>query len=117
MKNFSIILLVSFIIVLLLTFYNNKEGKLYQERELYQNPIIREKYQNPIHREIKEFCGVSTYGKCFEDSECIRSGCSSHVCQSIYERGIITTCEWLECYDASKYGLSCKCINNACQWA
>jgi len=62
------------------------------------------------------FCGISTYGECNNDSDCITSGCSSQICQSKYEEPIFTTCEYRDCYDAKKYNLSCKCVNNKCQW-
>ena len=62
------------------------------------------------------FCGWSTYGKCNSDEDCVRAGCSKQVCQSKFEKNIITTCEWLDCYDASKYEVACKCINGECQW-
>ncbi len=62
------------------------------------------------------FCGWSTYGKCESDEDCIVAGCSSQVCAAKNE-SIVTTCEWKECYDAKKYGVSCKCINGRCQWA
>ena len=62
------------------------------------------------------FCGISTYGKCYRDEDCIISGCSNQICQSKYEKPIITTCEYRECYNYKKYGLRCKCVNNRCQW-
>ena len=63
-----------------------------------------------------KFCGWSTYGKCNNDEDCIRSGCSKQVCQSKFEESIVTTCEWIDCYDANKYGVACKCVNGRCQW-
>jgi eight-cysteine-cluster-containing protein len=65
----------------------------------------------------EEFCGSSTYGNCASDSDCMNGGCSGQVCQSRNEEGVITTCEWKDCYSAEKYGLSCKCTNNKCQWS
>jgi len=63
-----------------------------------------------------EFCGFSTFGKCKNDSDCFISGCSSQVCQSKLEEPILTTCEYRECYNYFKFNLSCKCIDNMCQW-
>jgi len=63
-----------------------------------------------------EFCGWSTYGKCNSDKDCIKSGCSGEICQSRFEKPLITTCEWLDCYDAKKYKVACKCVNGRCQW-
>lgn len=65
----------------------------------------------------EKFCGSSTYGKCTSDANCLAGGCSGQVCQSKDEEPIITTCEWEDCYDAGKFGLNCKCLNNQCQWA
>lgn len=63
------------------------------------------------------FCGVSTYGECTSDSQCRKGGCSSQVCQSVNEEQVFTTCEYQQCYDASKYKLRCRCFDNRCQWA
>jgi len=63
-----------------------------------------------------EFCGFSTFGECKNDSDCFISGCSSQVCQSKLEEPILTTCEYKDCYDYFKFNLSCKCIDNMCQW-
>jgi len=62
------------------------------------------------------FCGYSTYGSCLTDNQCIRGGCSGQVCQSIKEKPIATTCEYRDCYDSKKYKVSCRCVNNKCQW-
>jgi len=68
--------------------------------------------------EVKEdFCGWSTYGKCSLDLDCLIDGCSGQVCRSKFEGPTLTTCEWKECYDETKYGLTCKCLENKCQWA
>ena len=66
---------------------------------------------------LEEFCGWSTYGNCSSDSDCTSGGCSGQVCQSKYEEPVITTCEWRDCFDASKYGLKCRCIDGRCQWS
>jgi eight-cysteine-cluster-containing protein len=63
-----------------------------------------------------EFCGFSTFGKCISDLMCLISGCSFQVCQSILDGLIATTCEYRDCYNYSKFNLSCKCIDNMCQW-
>jgi len=62
------------------------------------------------------FCGYSTAQYCASDGECFSGGCSGQICQSIYEESIITTCEWMDCYSAAAYGLSCGCVNNQCIW-
>ena len=64
-----------------------------------------------------EFCGWSSYGKCNSDGDCIRDGCSNQICRSRFEKPLITTCEWLDCYDAEKFGIACKCVEGRCQWA
>lgn len=64
----------------------------------------------------ENFCGSSTYGKCISNSDCKTGGCSGQICQSTKEAGAITTCEWKDCYDHSKYELECQCVNKQCQW-
>lgn len=63
------------------------------------------------------FCGSSSYGSCSSDSDCLRGGCSGQYCQSKAEPGLITTCEYEDCYDAQSYNVQCGCINGQCQWA
>jgi len=63
-----------------------------------------------------EFCGKSTYSECHTDDDCIATGCSHQICQSKYEEMIITTCEFRECFDTARFGVSCECIDNMCQW-
>ncbi|MFB6075943.1 MAG: eight-cysteine-cluster domain-containing protein [Candidatus Aenigmatarchaeota archaeon] len=62
------------------------------------------------------FCGSSTQETCSADADCVAGGCSGQVCQSKNEESIISTCEWKECYDNEKYGLSCQCVEGKCQW-
>ncbi len=62
------------------------------------------------------FCGSFTYGGCSSDLDCLTGGCSGQVCQSKNEELIITTCEWKDCYDDTKYGVTCGCVNNKCLW-
>jgi len=64
-----------------------------------------------------EFCGSSTQGACYSDAECIKGGCSGQICQSIKEEPATTTCEYKECYNAEKFGMRCRCLNERCQWA
>ena len=63
------------------------------------------------------FCGTSTNGSCTTDDDCMTSGCSGQVCQNKEEPEAITTCIALECYNNEKYGLTCQCKNNQCQWS
>jgi len=65
----------------------------------------------------EEFCGLSTYGNCLVDSDCVIGGCSAQVCQSKNEEPTVTTCEYKDCYNAEKYELKCKCLAQKCQWA
>ncbi|VVB73317.1 Uncharacterised protein [uncultured archaeon] len=62
------------------------------------------------------FCGRSTNGACSADSDCVRGGCSSQVCQSRSESSAITTCEYADCYDPQPYGMGCGCLSGGCQW-
>ncbi|MEM0480868.1 MAG: eight-cysteine-cluster domain-containing protein [Candidatus Aenigmatarchaeota archaeon] len=65
-------------------------------------------------KENVEFCGISTYGKCYNDEDCIVSGCNNEVCQSKYEEIIFTPCIFKECH--KNLNFSCKCIENKCSW-
>lgn len=65
----------------------------------------------------EDFCGISTEGLCSSDSDCITGGCSGQVCQSKNQEPVVTICDMKECYNAAKYGLECKCLNNKCQWS
>ncbi|MEM4500118.1 MAG: hypothetical protein QXD62_02095 [Candidatus Woesearchaeota archaeon] len=67
-----------------------------------------------IELENMEFCGHSTFGRCEKDEDCIVSGCSNEICQSINEESKISACIWKDCFRSEGYG--CKCINNECQW-
>ncbi len=69
-----------------------------------------------IYNGTKEFCGRSTYGKCKTDEDCVIDGCSGQVCRSKEEGKVMTTCEWLDCYDYKKFGYECGCVEGKCQW-
>ncbi|MBU4501571.1 MAG: eight-cysteine-cluster domain-containing protein [Nanoarchaeota archaeon] len=74
-----------------------------------------EELDEPV--EVEEpFCGTSIGGKCESDDECVKGGCSSQLCESKNEEPLNTICDYKECYNADKYGLSCKCVENKCQW-
>jgi len=62
------------------------------------------------------FCGVSTYGECKSDADCVRDGCSGEVCRSVHEEAIFTPCVWKECFDTERYRVKCGCVNGRCQW-
>ena len=64
----------------------------------------------------EKFCGWSSGGSCQGDTDCITSGCSSEVCQSVNESVYNTICQSSDCYDAELYNLRCACQNNTCQW-
>lgn len=68
-------------------------------------------------REPQAFCGWNTNASCNSDAGCKRAGCSSQVCISLSQFSVTTTCEWRDCYNASAYGLECRCVDNKCQWA
>ncbi len=70
-----------------------------------------------IQTKVSGFCGSSTNGACSTDSDCMKGGCSGQVCQGKSEEPIITTCEFRECYDSVRYGVSCGCVSNKCQWS
>jgi len=62
------------------------------------------------------FCGSSTNAACTTDDDCMTGGCSGQVCQGINEEPIVTTCEFLECYNDEAYGVSCGCLEGKCAW-
>jgi len=65
----------------------------------------------------EKFCGYSSKGPCNKNKDCLTGGCSGQVCHSNTEKMAITTCEYRECYDERKYGLSCKCVDGECMWS
>lgn len=71
----------------------------------------------PGTQQEEQFCGTSTGGACTSDQDCVRAGCSKQVCQSVAEPQEMTTCEFRECYDPTRYDLSCACTDGACGWA
>ncbi|MEM0022150.1 MAG: eight-cysteine-cluster domain-containing protein, partial [Archaeoglobaceae archaeon] len=64
---------------------------------------------------IGDFCGISTFAECEEDSDCKIGGCSGEVCMGVKE-DISTICIYRDCYDRIKFNVSCKCIKNKCRW-
>lgn len=64
----------------------------------------------------EKFCGWSSEGPCQSDMDCVTSGCSSEVCQSVKEDVYNTICQSGDCYDSELYNLRCACVNNACKW-
>ena len=62
------------------------------------------------------FCGNSTMGECKSDKGCTTSGCGGEICQATAEAKVVTACEERECCDPKPYGLSCKCVDQQCQW-
>ena len=64
----------------------------------------------------ENFCGTSTLGACEEDEDCIVGGCSQAVCQGASEEPAITTCEFRECYNTTKYDAECGCVDKKCKW-
>ena len=64
----------------------------------------------------EKFCGWSSEGACQSDMDCITSGCSSEVCQSVKEDIYNTICQSGDCYDSELYNLRCACVHSACKW-
>jgi eight-cysteine-cluster-containing protein len=64
----------------------------------------------------ESFCGRSTNATCKTDSDCVKGGCSSQICQGKAEEPMITTCEYRDCYNAAAYNLSCGCDEGKCRW-
>jgi len=53
--------------------------------------------------------------ECTTDNDCTTGGCSGTICQSKDKEPIRTTCIWSPEYDCYK-DISCRCINNVCEW-
>ena len=60
------------------------------------------------------FCGISTYGYCENDEDCMVDGCSGEVCRSVRDGPMATPCLWRDCYGYGKP--RCVCVNHQCQW-
>lgn len=62
---------------------------------------------------ICEMQGKCEFYECKTDNDCMKSGCSSQICQSKYSEPMITTCEFLPqytCYQQAK----CGCNEGKC---
>ena len=66
--------------------------------------------------EVSKFCGVSTFGECNSDKDCVVTGCSNEVCASKHEKPIYSACVYKTCYDYRKYGVGCRCVLGRCMW-
>ena len=53
--------------------------------------------------------------ECTRDSDCVKAGCSSTLCQSKDSEQGFTTCEWKEEY-ACYQEATCGCVNGYCNW-
>jgi len=64
----------------------------------------------------EDFCGRSTQGVCYKDSDCKVGGCFEQLCRSRFDTTLHVVCDGRDCYNAKAYGFNCKCIDNKCQW-
>jgi len=101
--------------------FENQSTKLFWEKILEiqadgEGVLSDAKLSNNSIIPKEEFCGISTKGACLTDVNCFTGGCSGQVCQSKNEEPFVTTCEYKDCYNAKEFGVSCKCIDNQCQW-
>lgn len=113
------------IIIAIIAVYLTSQQALLALREIHQTSveiaestkdIYKAEQAKPSPSPKQGFCGWATNGPCSNNSDCTIGGCSSQVCQSKSEEPVITTCEYKECYNASKYGMICGCTENTCQW-
>jgi eight-cysteine-cluster-containing protein len=95
--------------------YRNFDMTGAEEIEIAKAILESYELQSPAEN-LNSFCGTSTNGQCSTDADCMTGGCSGQVCQSRSEEQVITTCEYTECYNASAYNLTCKCVDKKCQW-
>ena len=58
---------------------------------------------------------IDPNAECNKDADCIKSGCSSTICQSSKAEDTITTCEYKPEYDCYKQ-ITCGCNNGKCGW-
>lgn len=72
--------------------------------------------ENPPVSGLGGFCGTSSLASCSSDSDCVKGGCSGQLCYGKSEQPGATTCEWKDCYDDTKYGVTCGCSAGKCQW-
>ena len=116
LKLYYAVMSFLFVILMFIAFwlisFQKPINKSIEFEEIVEKSKKTESYSPPP----KEFCGVSTYYECDNDMQCVESGCSGQICQSFFEKPVITTCEYRECYDYLKYSVSCKCYENKCQW-
>ncbi len=110
----------------IINIYSEKDEVMYHIHTVINS--AKEKEYSPIIEEIistfdfsddkvVDFCGISTFGECSSDADCIIGGCSGQVCQSKNEEPAVTTCEYKGCFNTENYGLKCKCAAKKCQWA
>ena len=66
-----------------------------------------------VSEEQEKFCGSSSFSSCLNDDDCLIGGCSGQICGG---EKTFSTCEYRDCYNAEKYGLSCGCIDGKCSW-
>jgi len=73
---------------------------------------------------VKGSCEVVVQGEaaqntqCVENSDCIVTGCSGHICKPASEEQkspTFTTCEWTEAYGCVKKS-TCGCFAGTCRW-
>lgn len=72
--------------------------------------------QTDKQKDLGGFCGTSSFNACNSNLDCLVGGCSNQVCGNTESGEIITTCEYKECYDDMKYGVTCGCVQNKCMW-
>ena len=53
--------------------------------------------------------------ECHRDEDCMKTGCSGTVCQSVNKEKRFTTCEWKEEYECYK-DAECGCVDGRCVW-
>lgn len=118
---FAFILVTSvFAISSVLAYYNNPENSGDNQDQIgsaYTNKSSNNDSGDNEDKNKSEFCGTSTKGYCQINDDCKKGGCSSQVCENKSESSsIVTTCEYLDCYNAEKYNKKCGCEENKCKW-
>ncbi|MDD5098750.1 MAG: eight-cysteine-cluster domain-containing protein [Candidatus Colwellbacteria bacterium] len=96
-----------------------EEGDIYNIEGILESSSVKLLDNDESETTEKEdnFCGVSSYGSCVTESDCVKGGCSGQICGSRNDEPLMTTCEYKECYDAVKYEKNCGCVSGKCQWS
>ena len=64
---------------------------------------------------LPEYHGSSSYGRCSSVDDCVISGCNGEICQSKFEKPMVSICVYNPPYPR-ELGYVCTCANQKCAW-